>query len=389
MTNYNDWDRRANQLVDEADKEDEQAKADNDAACGLQTGPQGPPTQRSREQRQEMGGHSQMRRNFIAEQQAREVNLEHSGLAEPVVVTGEQCGGRAVRLQNSRGVVYELPKDLTLLKLFIDRCSDVKVRMNCKLTTSTLEISHCSDVEILADSPIATTQCDECAEGAVRVLFAEPEQMGMFFHQNSPSLEVAVNGQQAAKIGRAEHRQFVTKPCPSPGEFFTEEVVRGEADFPLNLNPDARSRHVASQGEPEVEASPLDEEHRERAEAKREEGNSAFKANDFLQAALYYSEAIQLSPSLHLAWANRAQCMLQTGQPEKALEDATRCTEIAPEYAKGWFRKGMALHALKRYGEAIPALVKAEEADPKNSQIPEAIKMAQLMCRKHGPGVPR
>jgi hypothetical protein len=382
----NDWDRRATRLVEEADEEDEQAKAENDAACGLRDGPQGPPTQRSSQQRGEMGGHSQQRRNFIAEQQAREITLEHSDQAEPVVISAEQCGGRAVRLQGSRGVVYSIPKEVTLLKLFVDRCSNVEVRIGCRLTTSTLEVSHCSDVRLYADSAISTVQCDECAEGPVLISFSEPEHMGTFFHQNSPSLEVAVEGQTPARFGSAAHRQFVSKLSAGSSEFITEEVVRGEKEFPVNMDPAARARLVASHGEPEAEATPLVEQQRAQAEAKREEGNSAFKASDFLQAAVYYTEAIHLCPSLHLAWANRAQCMLQTGQPEKALEDATRCTELAPEYAKGWFRKGMALHALKRFGEAIPALVKAEQVDPKNPQIPEAIKMAQLMCRKHGPG---
>jgi hypothetical protein len=389
MTNYNDWDRRAARLAEEADEEDRRAEGDSNAACGLQDGPQGPPTQLARERRGEMAEHSQLRRNFIAEQQAREVALEHHGLADPVVISAEQCGGRALRLQGSSDVVYDVPKDVPLLKLFVDRCCNVKVHMWGKLTTATVEISHCSDVLVHARIPVATVQCDECAEGPVQVLFSEPEQMGTFYHQNSPALEVAVDGQKFTKIGTATARQFVTKPHPEPGEFVTEQLIReGEGEWPVNLNPCPRAP-LAARGEPEAEASPLDEQRRSTAEAKREEGNSAFKASDFLQAAVFYTEAIELCPSLHLAWANRAQCMLQTGQPEKALADAVRCTELAPEYAKGWFRKGMALHALKRFGEAIPALVKAEEADPKNSQVPEAIKMAQLMCRRHGPGAPQ
>merc|ERR1712039_59593 len=245
----------------------------------------------------------------------------------------------------------------------------------------TLEINHCADVEIRANCPIATVQCDECTEGAVRILFSELEHIGTFYHQNSPALEVAVDGHDLTKIGNAEHRQFATSPRPEPGAFYTHEVVRGENDYPLHINPGDPAK-LATQGESE-KVNSSDEQQRARAEAKRADGNNAFKANDFLQAAVYYTEATGLCPDLHLAWANRALCMLQTGQLERALDDATKCTELAPDYAKGWFRKGVALHGLKRYGEAIPALVKAEAVDPKNSQIPEAIKMAQLMCRKH------
>ena len=44
------------------------------------------------------------------------------------------------------------------------------------------------------------------------------------------------------------------------------------------------------------------------------------------------------------------------------------------------------MHAMKRYPEAIPALVEAEKLEPNNKQIPEAIKMAQLMARKQAAG---
>ena len=51
-----------------------------------------------------------------------------------------------------------------------------------------------------------------------------------------------------------------------------------------------------------------------------------------------------------------------------------RVSELAAGYAKGWFRKGMALLPMKRYDEAIHALTQAGQLDPKNSQILHAIK---------------
>ena len=76
---------------------------------------------------------------------------------------------------------------------------------------------------------------------------------------------------------------------------------------------------------------PVSEEYGTRAEAKRVEGNEAFQASDFLQAAVFYTEAIRLKPDLHLAWANRAQCFLNQGNPEMALPDAINCTVLAPD----------------------------------------------------------
>lgn len=384
MTNYNDWDKKAADLVKEADETDKKAKEDNDKALGLQDGMQGPPTEKARERRANMGQHSEKRKNFIAEQQAKEVVLTHNSTAEPVVISSEQAGGRALRFSGSCDATYEIPEGVQLLKLFVEKCRNVRILLRHPLTTSSVELYLCSDVELRADTALASVQCDECAEGPVQILFKEPEHVGTFYHQNSPALKVGLDGEEPAQIGVGKAFQFVSRPGSKPGTFDTTEMVRGEGDFPLNIGSAAAASSAPARAEPEAEQPPVDEEQRQRAEAKRLEGNEAFRANDFLQAACHYTEAIQLCPDLHLVWANRAQCFLHTGQPEKAWEDAARCTELAPDYAKGWFRKGMALHALKRYGEAIPALAHAEKLDPKNSQIPDAIKMAQLMCRKHG-----
>merc|ERR1711871_439603 len=107
-----------------------------------------------------------------------------------------------------------------------------------------------------------------------------------------------------------------------------------------------------------------------------------FRASDFMQAAMAYTEALNLDDSCAPIWANRAACWMKLGDHTKSLADATKCTEVDPSYAKGWFRKGMSFHAMKNYREAIPALLEAEKLEPTNKQIVEAIKMSQLMARK-------
>lgn len=390
-TNYNEWEKRAQQLDKEAEDEDKRDEEASSAALGLQDGPQGPPTQQAREQRNEMSGHSQGRKNFIAEQQAKEVVLKHENSEEPIVLSADQVGGRALRLEGCSNISYVIPEGVSILKIFMDQCGSVQLRLGHTLITQYIEISHCSKIEVRADKPLATVQCDECTDDYIRIIFGEAEFIGSIVHQNSPALQVGLDGHEPSTIGVAGKLQFVSR-LRSPGTslrnnnelFVTEELRRGEKEFPINSisgpTPACRS------GEPEAEKAPADEEIDARAEAKREEGNEVFRANDFLQAAVFYTEAINLKPDLYVAWANRAQCFLKTGQPEKALEDAVRCTEVAPDYAKGWFRRGMALHALERYPEAVPFFTKAEELDPKNKQIQDAIKFGQLMCRKQASG---
>ena len=52
------------------------------------------------------------------------------------------------------------------------------------------------------------------------------------------------------------------------------------------------------------------------------------------------------------------------------------------EYVKGHFRKGLSLHALGRYGEAVCSLEIAERLDPRNKQVVEALKMAAFKARQ-------
>ena len=61
--------------------------------------------------------------------------------------------------------------------------------------------------------------------------------------------------------------------------------------------------------------------------------------------------ALSVSLSIYLSshCSNRAACSLKLGQPESALEDAKRCSDLNPNFVKGFFRQGLALHALERY----------------------------------------
>ena len=70
------------------------------------------------------------------------------------------------------------------------------------------------------------------------------------------------------------------------------------------------------------------------------------------------------------------------GEHAKALDDASSCASVAPDYVKGHFRKGLALHAMGAHGEAVVALTHAEKPDPKNAPGGEALRMAAVKARQ-------
>ena len=89
----------------------------------------------------------------------------------------------------------------------------------------------------------------------------------------------------------------------------------------------------------------------------KDEGNAAMKECRFDDAIGAYSRAIacDVSNQQHVLFSNRSAAHMSKHEYEKALQDAVRCIELSPSWVKGYSRKGAALHALKRFDEAILA----------------------------------
>ena len=68
-----------------------------------------------------------------------------------------------------------------------------------------------------------------------------------------------------------------------------------------------------------------------------------------------YTKAINADGSNHVYFSNRSAAYLKKGDANNALEDANSCIALNPQFAKGYSRKGAALHSLKRYNDSISA----------------------------------
>ena len=74
----------------------------------------------------------------------------------------------------------------------------------------------------------------------------------------------------------------------------------------------------------------------------KNKGNVAFQAGQFEEAIKLFSEAIEINPNNHVYFSNRSGAYASLENYEKALEDAEKCVEINPSWAKGYARKGFA-----------------------------------------------
>uniref|UniRef100_A0A3B4UND3 Uncharacterized protein n=1 Tax=Seriola dumerili TaxID=41447 RepID=A0A3B4UND3_SERDU len=93
-------------------------------------------------------------------------------------------------------------------------------------------------------------------------------------------------------------------------------------------------------------------EMKRRGESLTEQGIQMFQQGQYSQAVHMFTEAIYCDPKDHRFYGNRSYCYWCLEQYHAALSDAQRSIELAPDWPKGYFRKGCALMGLKRYSEA-------------------------------------
>lgn len=93
------------------------------------------------------------------------------------------------------------------------------------------------------------------------------------------------------------------------------------------------------------------------------------QAGEYLKAAALYTKAIKAEPDNHVYYSNRSNAFLKLSKVQKALEDADKCIELAPEFVKGYHRKASALHAGERSDEACEVLLGAIEKGLDNNDL--------------------
>jgi len=127
----------------------------------------------------------------------------------------------------------------------------------------------------------------------------------------------------------------------------------------------------------------------EEAAAFKAAGNTALAAKDFDAAIENYTKAIELNPLDHVFFSNRSAAYLSKGDGESALEDAEQCIKLNASFAKGFSRKGAALHALRSYDEAIAAYEAGLAVAPGDAGLQSGLedaRKAKSSTRQSPPG---
>ena len=361
------------------------------------------------------------KKQMLREAKERWEHTEEKEMSRRVTIEKETEVTRAIRAeeleQNSKSLhfrevakcSYEIKKCAKPIKVFIESAKDTTISCAGTVKTSTMEIWNCSNCEITFESGAAstkTTQIDECEN--VTLLFPSRDTIGSIYHATTSGLSlvftdesmldgknihvVDVDDKDFRELQKKEEneeennngggsssnsrvRQHVTRFVN--GKILTERVIRGKDEFPTT----ARELNANSVEEAEAKAK------EERRAANKAKGNEAFKSGDYGSAIAHYELSLQdteLDSDKSIIHSNRAACFLKLGRLEEALKEAERSVSLDEKNVKGNFRVGLALHALKRYGEAVKALEKAQSLEKKkqNKDIENAIRMAEFMGRK-------
>jgi stress-induced-phosphoprotein 1 len=122
----------------------------------------------------------------------------------------------------------------------------------------------------------------------------------------------------------------------------------------------------------------------EKAAQFKDQGNKYLQAKQYDEAVRAYTEAINLNPFDHVYFSNRSAAYLSKGDNDHALIDAERCIKLNASWPKGYSRRGAALHAMRKYNDAIAAYEEGLKIAPTDQGLKDGL--AEVQRAKEGGG---
>jgi len=113
------------------------------------------------------------------------------------------------------------------------------------------------------------------------------------------------------------------------------------------------------------------------AENAKGKGNKAQAAKDYKSAVRHYTMAINMDKTNGVYYSNRSASHCGLGDWNSALEDAHKCTELKPDWPKGYGRVGFAFKGLRCYNLAIEAYEKSQELEPNDKTLELIAELVQ------------
>ena len=101
----------------------------------------------------------------------------------------------------------------------------------------------------------------------------------------------------------------------------------------------------------------------------KERAAEHMKREEYAKAILCYTEVIAKDPRDYKVFSNRSAAFARRHMYKEALQDAEMAVCLAPQWAKAYSRKGLALYYLGQLEDAVRAYEHCLHLDPSNSEI--------------------
>ncbi|KAK5992625.1 Heat shock protein STI1 [Cladobotryum mycophilum] len=115
-------------------------------------------------------------------------------------------------------------------------------------------------------------------------------------------------------------------------------------------------------------------------------GNKAIAEKNFDEAIDKFTQAIAIQPENHILYSNRSAAYASKKDWDNALNDAEKTTEIKPDWAKGWGRKGAALHGKGDLLGANDAYTEGLKHDSANAQLKSGLASVEKAMQNEAGG---
>ncbi|POR31638.1 Heat shock protein STI1 [Tolypocladium paradoxum] len=116
-------------------------------------------------------------------------------------------------------------------------------------------------------------------------------------------------------------------------------------------------------------------------------GNKAIADKNFDDAIDKFTQAIAIQPDNHILYSNRSAAHASKKEWDSALADAEKTTEIKPDWAKGWGRKGAALHGKGDLLGANDAYEEGLKHDANNAQLKSGLASVEKAMQQEAGGM--
>ncbi|GAB0134054.1 cochaperone Sti1 homeolog f [Epichloe bromicola] len=115
-------------------------------------------------------------------------------------------------------------------------------------------------------------------------------------------------------------------------------------------------------------------------------GNKAIAEKNFDDAIDKFTQAIALQPENHILYSNRSAAYASKKEWDNALQDADKTIQIKPDWAKGWGRKGAALHGKGDLVGANDAYKEGLKHDANNAQLKSGLASVEKAMQHEAGG---